>query len=141
MTNSPRLKELGETGDEEQAWFGFMSGIGHWHWHGFGFFTLVAKTGGLPLGRVGLLKHSSWPQVELAWHLFDQAEGHGYATEAAVSVRRWAHERHGIGQLVSYIDHHNHRSQGVAKRLGAVTDGTRAPHEPDAEIWVHTKER
>ena len=79
--------------------------------------------------------------MELAWHLFDQAEGHGYATEAAMAVRRWAHERHGIGQLVSYIDHHNHRSQGVAKRLGAVTDGTRAPHEPDAEIWVHTKER
>ena len=29
-------------------------------------------------------------------------------------------------------------AQAVAKRLGAVTDGTRAPHEPDAEVWVHT---
>lgn len=137
MTGSARLAEQGETIAADQAWYGFMTGIGHWQWHGFGFFTLTRHDDAAPLGRVGLLKHAGWPQVELAWHLFDAVEGHGYATEAAHAVRDWAWAQHGIGQLVSYIDHSNHRSQAVARRLGAQTDGTRAPHEPEAEIWHH----
>jgi RimJ/RimL family protein N-acetyltransferase len=43
----------------------------------------------------------------------------------------------GLGRLYSYINVANTRSQAVAKRLGAVSDGTRAPHEPEAEVWVH----
>ena len=140
MTGSPRLRAQQETVSEEQAWFGFLTGIGHWHWHGFGFFMLTLRGQNPPLGRVGLLKHSNWPRVELAWHLFEGAEGNGYATEAALAVRRWAYQAHGLGHLVSYIERANHRSQGVAKRLGATTDGTRADHEPDAEIWVHPPE-
>lgn len=137
MTSSPRMKEQGETVSAEQAWFGFLIGVGHWQWHGFGFFTLLLHGQNTALGRVGLLKHSNWPQVELAWHLFEDAEGHGYATEAADAVRDWAKRCHGLDHLVSYIDHDNRRSQAVAKRLGATTDGTRAGHEPDAEIWTH----
>lgn len=137
MTSSPRMVAQGETVSKEQAWFGFLAGIGHWQWHGFGFFTLCRQGKDLPLGRVGLLKHSNWPAVELAWHLFDGSEGNGYATEAAQAVRRWAHECHGLTQLVSYINYENDRSQAVAKRLGATTDGARAEHEPDAEIWTH----
>jgi len=139
MTRSPRMQAQDETVSEEQAWFAFLTGIGHWHWHGFGFFALVPRNGSSLIGRVGLLKHSGWPQVELAWHLFDGAEGNGYATEAAEAVRIWAQRCHGLNQLVSYIHHENRRSQAVAKRLGAVTDGTRPDHEPDAEIWVHPK--
>lgn len=137
MTRSPRMQAQGETISKEQAWFGFLAGVGHWHWHGFGFFTLVLRGQDLPLGRVGLLKHSNWPRVELAWHLFEGAEGKGYATEAARAVQLWAAQCHGFDQLVSYIDRENHRSQAVARRLGAVTDGTIAAHEPEAEVWTH----
>jgi len=140
MTKSPRMLAQGETGSKEQAWFGFLIGIGHWQWHGFGFFTVIEHGRSLPIGRVGLLKHSNWPEVELAWHLYDGAEGNGYATEAGQAVLSWAYQTHGLNQLVSYIDCENHRSQAVAKRLGAKTDGARADHEPDAEIWTHRSE-
>lgn len=140
VTSSPRMLAQNETVSKEQAWYAFLTGVGHWHWHGFGFFTLTLHGQNLPLGRVGLLKHSNWPRVELAWHLFDGAEGQGYATEAGRAVRRWAYQAHGFSQLVSYIDCTNHRSQSVAKRLGAHTDGTRATHEPDAEVWLHPTE-
>lgn len=126
-----------ETVTAEQAWFGFLTGIGHWQWHGFGFFTLVLQQTGDPVGRVGLIKHEGWPDVELAWHLFDGAEGKGFATEAACAVKAWAGEDLGFDRLYSFIDCNNTRSQAVAKRLGAVTDGTRARHEPEAEVWVH----
>lgn len=137
MTGSPRLRAQGETLSAAEAWFGFMTGIGHWRWHGFGFFTLTLRGDNAPLGRVGLIRHSEWPEVELAWHLFDAAEGNGYATEAGFAVRRWARDRLGLAPLVSYIHIKNPRSQAVARRLGADTDGTRAPHEADAEIWRH----
>ena len=75
MTNSARMRSQGETVSAEQAWFGFLTGIGHWQWHGFGFFTLTERGQQHPLGRVGLLRHSNWPDTELAWHLFDSAEG------------------------------------------------------------------
>lgn len=140
MTRSPQLIAQDETVSAEQAWFGFLAGVGHWHWHGYGFFMLVEHGQDRPVGRVGLIKHSNWPRVELAWHLFDGAEGKGYATEAAQAVRGWAYQAHGFEHLVSYIDRDNHRSQAVAKRLGATTNGTRADHEPDAEVWTHLRE-
>ena len=138
MTSSPSMQAQGETVSAEQAWFAFLTGIGHWQWHGFGFFTVVEKHTGHPVGRVGLLKHSNWPDVELAWHLFEGAEGKGFATEAAIAVRTWAHDSLERDQLHSYIDRTNTRSQAVASRLNATTDGTRAPHEPEAEVWVHS---
>jgi RimJ/RimL family protein N-acetyltransferase len=117
-----------------------MIGIGHWHWHGFGFFMVVERQSGKPIGRVGLIRHSDWPEIELAWHLFEGAEGKGYATEAAIAVKKWAASELGLDRLYSYIDRENTRSQSVARRLGAITDGTLAPHEPEAEIWVHSME-
>lgn len=138
MTSAPSMIAQGETVSAEQAWFGFLIGVGHWHWHGFGFFTVVSKQTTKPVGRVGLIKHSNWPDTELAWHLFEGEEGKGYATEAGRAVKQWAYETLGLEKLYSYIDCNNVRSQAVAKRLGAVTDGTRAKHESDAEIWVHS---
>ncbi|MEP5730896.1 MAG: GNAT family N-acetyltransferase [Sulfitobacter sp.] len=140
MTSAPSMVAQGETISAQQAWFGFLSGIGHWQWHGFGFFTLVERQTGRPVGRVGLIKHSGWPDIELAWHLFEGAEGQGFATEAALAVKKWASQDLGLKTLYSYIDQSNIRSQAVAKRLGAVTDGTRAPHEPEAHVWVHSVE-
>ena len=137
MSSAPSMIAQGETTTPEQAWFAFLTGIGHWQWHGFGFFVLEERDTGAPVGRVGLLKHSNWPEIELAWHLFEEGEGKGYATEAAQAVRDWARKALGLTRLVSYIDHRNTASQAVARRLGATTDGTRAPHEPEAEIWVH----
>jgi len=137
MTSAPSMIAQGETVTADQAWFGFLAGIGHWQWHGFGFFTVTTKPSGQPIGRVGLIKHAGWPDIELAWHLFEGAEGKGFATEAARAVRAWAYDELKLQTLSSYIDRGNTRSQAVARRLGAVTNGMQAPHEPEAEIWVH----
>lgn len=138
LTSSPRMKAQGEQCSVSEAWYAFMTGVGHWQWHGFGFFTLTLKdSAATAVGRTGLLKHAQWPQEELAWHLFDGAEGKGYATEAAQAVRLWAHNTLGLWKLVSYIDRDNRKSQRVAERLGATTDGTAPAHDPDAEIWTH----
>jgi RimJ/RimL family protein N-acetyltransferase len=136
-TSAPSMIALGETVTPEQAWFGFLTGIGHWQWHGFGFFIVVERQSGDAVGRVGLLRHSNWPETELAWHLYEGAEGKGFATEAAIAVRAWAVKDLGLSRLHSFIDRNNTRSQAVARRLGAMTDGTRAAHDAESEVWVH----
>ena len=101
------------------------AGICHWHLHGFGIFAVV-KTRRPPTGRVGLINHTNWLDVDLAWHLFAGAEGHGLAIEAAMAVKTWDCEVLGMDSLHSQIDRGTARSQAVAKRFGAVTDATRA---------------
>ena len=123
VTTSDRMAHLGGTVSADGAWRGFIAGVGHWHWHGFGFFMVTETATGRVLGRCGLLRHSGWPETELAWHLFDGAEGRGYAYEAAVAVRHWAGETLGLGPLASFIAPANTRSRALAKRLGAVEEG------------------
>ena len=135
-TASPRMASLGGTGSPEEAWRAFLTNVGRWQVDGFGYFTLTLHDDPAPLGRVGLL---SYPhrEVELAWHLFDGAEGRGYVVEAASAIRDWARADRGLSRLVSYIDPANARSQATARRLGAATDGARATHDPSCEVWVH----
>ena len=138
LTDSPRMKAQGEEATAPQAWYAFMTGVGHWQWHGFGFFTITLKADdATAVGRAGILKHVDWPQEELAWHLFDGAEGKGFATEAARAVKEWAAESLGLNRLVSYIHRDNVKYQRVAQRLGATTRGEAPAHEPDARIWHH----
>ena len=121
-TTSDRMAHVGGTVGVNDAWRGFLTGIGHWQWHGFGFFTITETETGQALGRCGLLRHAVWPETELAWHVFDGAEGRGIAYEAAVAVRHWAGDALGIGPLASFIAADNLRSRALAKRLGAVEE-------------------
>ena len=122
VTGSERMAAVGGKGTERDAWYGFMSGIGHWHWHGYGFFTVTERESGVAVGRVGVNSHIGWPQPELAWHMFDGYEGRSYAFEAACAVRDWAGRTLGLGPLVSLITPDNTRSLALATRLGAVEE-------------------
>ena len=139
-TRSPRMASLGGNGTATEAWRAFLTNVGRWQVDGFGYFTLTAHGDPAPLGRVGLLSYptpEAAPEVELAWHLFDGAEGRGYVVEAATAIRDWARADRGLARLVSYIDPANARSRATARRLGAATDGTRAAHDPGCDVWEH----
>lgn len=140
ITKSPRMAIMGGNDTPVEAWRAFLTNVGRWQTDGFGFFTLMRHDDPAPLGRVGLL---SYPVVEgsriveLAWHLYDGAEGHGYVVEAATTIRDWARSDLDIDRLVSFIDPANTRSQATARRLRATTDGTRSDHDEDCEVWTH----
>lgn len=122
VTRSERMDAVGGQESERDAWYGFISGIGHWIWHGYGFFTVTEKTSGMATGRVGIINHVGWPQPELAWHMFDGFEGRSYAFEAACAVREWAGGTLGLEPLISQISPDNTRSLALATRLGAVEE-------------------
>ncbi|MEJ8561434.1 GNAT family N-acetyltransferase [Yoonia sp. GPGPB17] len=122
VTGSERMDAVGGSGSEREAWYGFISGVGHWHWHGYGFFTVTERETGVATGRVGIINHAGWPQPELAWHMFDGYEGRSFAFEAACAVRDWAGRTLGLEPLISLIAPQNLRSIALATRLGAVEE-------------------
>ncbi|WP_089901124.1 GNAT family N-acetyltransferase [Loktanella fryxellensis] len=137
ITAFDRMAVFGGNGSVDAAWRGFMAGIGHWHWHGYGFFMITDTTTGEVLGRCGLLRHHGWPETELAWHLFDGAEGRGVAFEAAVAVRHWAGETLGLPPLASFITPDNARSLSLANRLHATAESEGAVDGDTVVIHRH----
>jgi hypothetical protein len=58
------------------------------------------------------------PEIEIGYRLARSAWGHGYATEAALSVRDFAVTTLGIKRLIAMIDPSNLASIRVAEKLG-----------------------
>jgi RimJ/RimL family protein N-acetyltransferase len=137
IVNSKRMDGLGNNGTSDKAWGAFISGIGHWQMRGYGFFMVVDRATDTPVGRSGILNHVSWSEPELAHHMFDNGEGHGYAYEAGVAVRQWAGQVLNLGPLVSIIAKTNTRSIALAKRLGAVAERDYDHGGKNATIYRH----
>ncbi|WP_309713350.1 GNAT family N-acetyltransferase [Pseudolysinimonas sp.] len=62
------------------------------------------------------------PAIEIGWRLRRDAWGHGFATEAAQEVMRFAFDDLGIPELVSFTSVGNERSRSVMGRLGFTHD-------------------
>ena len=110
-----------------EAWRLYATALGHWTLRGFGMWTVTRAGDDTAMGMVGCLRMDDWPENEIAWFLWDGAEGQGYATEAARTARTCAYDRFGWTTAVSYVGAGNTRSLRVAERLGAVADPG-APH-------------
>ena len=116
-------------------WASMETHLGQWALRGYGAFAV--ETDNSFVGRVGILHPADWPEPELAWTLTPTAWGHGFATEAAAAVRRWAFAGFGWDRLVSYILPENDRSRRVAEKLGAVRDSTIVLRGSTLDVWVH----
>ena len=67
-------------------------------------------------------KPAKWPEREIAWIIWPDEAGHGYALEATHAVRSISTTTCGWDGAVSYIDPKNLDSIRLAERLGANKD-------------------
>ena len=95
-----------------------------WAAWGIGMFVVERVEDSRVLGRAGFLRWDpeTWEiggsETELGWGLARAHWGAGYATEAALALRDWAFDEHGLTRLISLILHENLRSIRVAEKLG-----------------------
>jgi RimJ/RimL family protein N-acetyltransferase len=139
FNDSPRNAYVGGTLERRWIWRGLLANIGHWALRGYGFFSVDTKAGDF-IGRIGVIYHDTWPEPELAWHLYDGFEGQGYAAEAALAARADYHARISPAPLISMIDVANGRSEALALRLGAVCESTKRDADGDYHIYRHQPE-
>ncbi len=100
------------------SWRWHALSVGHWIFRGYGYFSVDLHDGS-HIGMAGLWAPEGWPEPELGWLLYKDFQGHGYAYEAAKTVRDWAYNLRGMGALSSNIVPQNTASIRLAERLGA----------------------
>ena len=119
-----------------QAWRNYAYTLGHWQARGYGLWAVTRKGDDRIIGLVGPYFPEGWPETEIGWLMFDGAEGHGYAFEAAKATIADARNRLGWTDIVHYIAHGNDRSVALAKRLGATEDPQARIPNPDKPCHV-----
>jgi RimJ/RimL family protein N-acetyltransferase len=129
----PAGPHLGGPFDRDDAFTEFAATCGLWLLRGHGLWTVELKAGGAVLGFVLIGFEPGDQEPELGYLFRPSAEGQGFATEAAATLRDHAFGALGMDRLVSYIAPENPRSARVAERLGAV----RAADFDGAQVWVH----
>lgn len=101
-----------------------------------GWFGLRRRTDGAFLGDV-VLQPAPWDAavVEIGWHLARDAQGDGYATEAARGALAHA-AAHGVAEVEAIVLPSNAPSQAVARRIGLVPTGTTVDREAGTHnLW------
>jgi RimJ/RimL family protein N-acetyltransferase len=137
-------KFIGGPQPRSTAWRGFMSMAGAWAMTGQGMFSVIEKSSGRWIGRIGPWVPEGWPGTEVGWGLAKDAYGKGYATEAAIASIDWAFDTLGWTDVIHCIDPENVASQRVAERLGSVNRGASQMPPPfeayPIEIWGQTRD-
>lgn len=127
------------------AWKHFLAAVGAWHIQGFAPFSVVEKTSGEWIGRIGPLRPEGWPGTEIGWTLARGAWGRGYALEAATAATDWAFDQLGWTEIIHCIAPANAASQALATRLGSRRRGAAqmpAPLDKDPiDIWAQSREQ
>lgn len=136
---SVRAVHLGGPFTAQDAFNDFAQSVAGWMLRGAGAWTITAKGDDAALGWVYLWYEFGDPEPEIGWVLTLEAEGRGYASEAARAVHPRAMAQFGSGRVVSYIDAANTRSARIALGLGARRDplAEAASGEPDLHIYRH----
>ena len=113
----------GKTWDRLESWRHMCAMIGHWHFRGYGIWAVEEKATGKFIGRIGLHYPETWPGFELGWTLAREAQGKGYATEAARRALEYAFIDLNRDHVISLINPENHPSIRVAERIGETVEG------------------
>lgn len=134
---SERARYMGGPFSVKVAWGMFCADHAQWDLFGAGALMLEDRDTRACLGQVGINSGPLFPEKEIGWLVFPEAEGRGYAFEAASALRDWARTVGRLNTLVSYVDPQNDRSRRLAERLGATLDGTAPRPDPTDLVYRH----
>ena len=135
--SSYRSRFMGGPLNAYEAWMLYAAEIGHWHIRGYGMWMIHDRATDKTLGMAGCWFPAKWPEREIAWIIWPDVAGHGYALEATHRVHRYFYEEQGWETAVSYIDPKNLDSIRLAERLGAKKDPEAATIDGNDAVYRH----
>lgn len=143
MADEEAARFIGGVQTRPMAWRGFMTMAGAWTMTGVAMFSLIDKSSGRWMGRIGPWMPEGWPGTEVGWGLHPDAQGKGYGLEAATAAIDYAFDVLGWDDVIHCIDPDNTPSQRLAERLGSRNLGpTRMPAPYDTvacDKWGQSK--
>jgi RimJ/RimL family protein N-acetyltransferase len=126
------------------AWRTLMCMAGAWSLTGVAMFSVLEKSTGKWVGRLGPWHPEGWPDHEIGWGIAREHWGKGYASEGAAAAMDYAFDVLGWERAIHCIDPSNLASIGVAKRLGSKLLGrVQMPPPYDKatiDAWGQTRE-
>ncbi|MGO1121033.1 GNAT family N-acetyltransferase [Rhodovibrionaceae bacterium A322] len=137
LMESDRSCYMGGPFSRFQSWGVFCQDLAQWSFYGHGALMFDDRRTGQCLGQVGINHGPLFPEKELGWFVYPEAEGQGYAQEAAEALRSWAFDSLQLDSLVSYVDPDNLRSRALAERLGAQLDPDAPRQDPTDLVYRH----
>ncbi|MEO5772737.1 MAG: GNAT family N-acetyltransferase [Sphingomicrobium sp.] len=127
------------------AWRAMAAMAGSWELKGFGMFSVIEKSTGRWIGRLGPWQPEGWPGTEVGWGLIKDAWGQGYAAEGAVAAIDWSFANLGWSEVIHTIDPQNAPSIALAERLGSTDMGPCKLPPPfegaNVRAWGQTREQ
>jgi RimJ/RimL family protein N-acetyltransferase len=144
MQDEETAKFIGGTAPRAVCWRQIMTMIGAWHAQGFAMFSVIEKSSGRWVGRVGPWEPEGWPGHEVGWAIVRDCWGRGYAGEAAEASTNWAFDTLGWTSVIHSIAPDNVASQRVAQKLGSRNLGAGKLPPPfeaaEIDIWGQSLE-
>jgi RimJ/RimL family protein N-acetyltransferase len=119
MADEQAARFIGGKQPRATVWRGISTMAGAWQLFGFAMFSVIEKSTGRWVGRLGPWQPEGWPGTEVGWGLAREAWGKGYATEGSTAAIDWAFAHLGWTDVIHCIDGENQASQAVAVRLGS----------------------
>ncbi len=104
------------TREQMQRWL--QRNLDHQDQFGYGLFSVILKESGELIGDCGLEQMEDQGAAELGYDFRSEYWNHGYATEAARAVRKYAFDVLKLPRLISLIRVGNLSSRRVAEKVG-----------------------
>ena len=143
MLDEAAARFIGGVMPKALCWRQLMTMVGAWHAEGFAMFSVIEKSSGRWIGRLGPWRPEGWPGNEIGWAIARDRWGLGYAVEGAVTATDWAFDTLGWSKVIHSIAPENRASQRVAEKLGSRNLGPGrlpAPFENDrVDLWGQTR--
>jgi len=145
MADEQVAERIGGVQTPALAWRGFMGVAGAWHLLGYAMFSVIERSSGRWIGRLGPWSPPGWPGKEIGWAIVRECWGRGYAPEGAAAAADWAFEQLGWTDMIHVIAPDNLASQAVARKLGSTNRGPGKlppPHDNLAiDLWGQSREQ
>lgn len=118
--DAPTMRYLGgATMDRMQTWRSIAMMLGHHMVRGYSFLSVIEKSTGQWVGRVGPWFPEGWPAPEVGWTIHPVHTRKGYAKEAGRACLDYVRDDLGWTSVIHLIQDGNIGSERTAEALGS----------------------